>query len=53
MPQRQRKAPKKEEKEEDEGDYEWGGKRKQPKREAGKCTEVSNDGFRYHQVGSD
>lgn len=35
MPQRQRKAPKKEEKEEDEGDYEWGGKRKQPKREAG------------------
>lgn len=35
MPQRQRKVPKKEEREEDEGDYEWGGKRKQPKRDAG------------------
>lgn len=35
MPQRQRKVPKKEEREEDEGDYEWGSKRKQPKREGG------------------
>lgn len=33
LPQRQRKFPRKEEKEE-EGDYEWGAKRKQPKREA-------------------
>lgn len=35
LPQRPRKGLKKEEKGEDEEDFEWGGKRKQPKRDAG------------------